>query len=67
MQFFNLRHPFFLPLWRRVLTVAVTGGWAFVEFVTGNGLWAVLFGAAALWCAYEFFVTFDPENYTNKD
>ena len=67
MQFFNLRHPFFLPLWRRVVTVAFCAIWALVELVTGGVFWAMLFGASAIWCAYEFFITFDPENYTDQD
>lgn len=64
---FNLRHPFFLPLWRRVVTTGITGGWALVELSAGNVFWAILFGAAALWCAYEFFVSFDPENFKDTN
>ncbi|SFR41719.1 hypothetical protein [Litoreibacter janthinus] len=66
MKFLDLRHPFFLPLWRRVITVALVGGWGLFEAVTGNIGWAVVFGGAALWCAYEFFAVFDPENYTDQ-
>jgi len=63
MTFFNLRVPFFLPVWRRVLTVAAIGGWTIVELVTASPGWAVLFGAAGLFAAYEFFIIFDPEKY----
>ncbi|MBT8409980.1 MAG: hypothetical protein KJN93_10180 [Alphaproteobacteria bacterium] len=63
MKLFDLRHPFFLPLWRRAATVGVSGSWAVFEFITGNAGWAMLFGGAALWCTYEFFIVFDPENY----
>lgn len=59
----NIRHPFFLPLWRRIATTGFTGAWALFELSGGNVFWAILFGAAALWCAYEFFVVFDPENF----
>ncbi|WP_116596904.1 hypothetical protein [Primorskyibacter marinus] len=63
MKFFDLRIPFFLPLWRRVVTVVLTGGWAAFELANGNPGWAVIFGAAGAFCAYEFFIVFDPENF----
>lgn len=66
MRFFDLRHPFFLPLWRRTATVGVLGAWAIFELSVGNPTWALLFGGAALWCAYEFFIVFDPENYKGQ-
>ena len=64
---FNIRVPFFKPLWIRVLTTAVTLGWALFELATGNPGWAMLFGAVGVWCAYEFFVVFDPDNYKDDD
>ena len=67
MNFFDLRHPFFNPLWRRVLTVAFSGGWAIVEFVSGSPGWAMLFAALALWCAYEFFVNWQPQDELSDD
>lgn len=53
---FDLRHPFFNPLWVRVATTAFAGGWALVEFAGGAPFWGVLFGAIAAWCGWEFFV-----------
>ena len=67
MKFFDLRHPFFNPAWRRVLTVAMAGGWAIVELVSGSPGWAVLFGAVAVWCAYEFFVIWEPQSNKTED
>ena len=64
---FNLRHPFFLPLWRRGLTVALSAGWALIELSSGSPGWAIMFGAVAAFCAYEFFIVFDPEEYKEKD
>ncbi|MHA3980155.1 hypothetical protein ACW9UR_21000 [Halovulum sp. GXIMD14794] len=60
MKFFDLQNPIFIPLWRRILVVALAGGWAVVEFLSGNPLWGALFAAAAAWCAWSFFVIFDP-------
>ena len=66
-RLFNLRHPFFRPPWRRAVTTAVLGGWSLFEFSTGSGGWAVMFGAAAVYCIYEFYVVFDPANYEERD
>ena len=64
---FNLHHPIFLPLWRRVLVTAGTAGWAGLELSMGNTVWALLFGAIAAYCACEFFIAFDPANYEDKN
>jgi len=66
-KLFDLRHPFFAPRATRVVTVAVAGGWGLFELSTGNVGWAVLFGAVAAYCAYEFFVVFDPANHKKPD
>ena len=58
----DLNHPFFIPLWRRIATVAVAAIWAVVEFATGTPFFGVLFAAIAAWCTYGFFFTFDPQD-----
>jgi hypothetical protein len=57
--FFDLRDPFFKPLWRRLVVVAICLAWAAFEALTGSVNWAILFAAAGLWCAYQFFVVWD--------
>lgn len=45
-------HPWFRPLWRRVLVTGLALGWGIFELVTGAPLWAVAFlgiGALAAW------------------
>ena len=63
----GLRHPFFRQRWRRVLTVLVLLAWAIFEFANGATVWASLFGGLGLVAAWEFFVVYDPANYTDKD
>jgi hypothetical protein len=49
---FDFTHPFFRPLWLRVLVVALALGWALFEAVTGSPGWAIIFGgigAVAFW------------------
>lgn len=60
---FDVKHPIFLPLWRRVAVVAFCLGWSVLELSLGKPLFGVLSGAAGLWCAYQFFVVFDPEAF----
>lgn len=60
-DFFGMRHPFFIPLWRRVLTVVVCLAWAALEFASGNPGWGALFGGIGLLAAYGFFVGFDAD------
>jgi hypothetical protein len=60
-DFFGLRHPFFIPLWRRIATVALCLGWAVLEFTSGNPGWGTLFGGIGLIAARGFFFGFDPE------
>jgi len=63
---FDLQHPFFLPLWRRIATVAVALGWAVVEGVSGSAGWALIFAAAGIWAVYQLFVVWDPEKVREK-
>lgn len=56
MKFIDASHPFFRPLWVRVVVVAFCLGWALVEFASGAPFWGILFGALGLWAAYEFFI-----------
>ncbi|AZQ67801.1 DUF3329 domain-containing protein [Silicimonas algicola] len=60
---FEVRHPFFRPLWRRIVVTVLCAVWAGVEYQGGNATWAVLFAACAIYLGYRFFVSFDPADY----
>ena len=60
MSLFDVQTPFFRPLWRRVAVTFVCLAWAVMEVSTGAVFWAILFGAAGLYLAWQFFVVFDP-------
>lgn len=62
-SFFEVRHPFFRPLWRRVLVAGLCLVWAIFEFSSGAFFWAILFGACFVYLSWQFFVVFDPANY----
>ncbi len=61
-RLFDFDHPFFRPLWIRLLVVALCLGWAAFEFASGSPGWALLFGGVGLLAAYRFFVAFDPRD-----
>jgi hypothetical protein len=66
-QLIDVRHPFFRPVWRRVLITAFLVGWTVFEVGWGSMFWAMLFGALGVFCFYEFFVAYDPANYEDRD
>jgi hypothetical protein len=57
---FNFSHPFFRPLWLRVLVVCVALGWALVEILTGSPGWAIIFGALGAVAFWGLIVAYDP-------
>ena len=61
VNFFNVQTPFFRPLWRRVVTTLACLAWTAYEVTLGLTMWAIIFGAASVYLAWEFFVAFDPE------
>ncbi|MDA9865358.1 hypothetical protein N9C96_01640 [bacterium] len=64
---FDVRHPFFRPLWRRAALTVFTLVWAFFELSNGATLWAALFGACGAYLFYQFFVIFDRNDYGPLD
>ena len=60
---FEVAHPIFRPLWRRVLVTALCLGWALVELANGAVIWAAVFGACGAYLFVQFFVRFDPADY----
>ncbi|WAP66756.1 hypothetical protein [Jiella pelagia] len=64
---FDSKHPWFRPLWRRLLILAIAGGWGVFELVTGNPGWALIFLALAGWVLWSLVIAYDPnENSGNS-
>lgn len=57
---FDLDHPWFRPLWRRVLVTAIALGWGLVELASGSPGFALLFLALGAYAGWRLFVTFNP-------
>ncbi|MBF9032533.1 hypothetical protein HKCCE3408_19210 [Rhodobacterales bacterium HKCCE3408] len=64
---FDIRHPYFRPLWVRLPITAIVLGWALVEALSGNLVWALVFAAGGGWLVYGWFVIFDPADYEKQD
>ncbi len=62
LNFLDPQNPFYRPLWRRVLVTGICLGWGLFELVTGSPFFAILFGAAGVYCAHQFFIAFDPKD-----
>lgn len=61
----ELRHPFFLPLWRRAVVVLLLAIWTVIELSQGNPYWALLTGGIGVYAIYVFFFDFKlPEEDT---
>lgn len=60
-------HPFFRPLWLRVLVVGVTCGWALVEVVTGSPGWAIIFGAMGAMALWKLLIAYAPAAPEQED
>jgi hypothetical protein len=64
---FEVRHPFFRPLWRRVVVTAMCLAWALFELSNEAYAWAAIFGACGVHLFLQFFVKFDPADYEPRD
>ena len=55
MKIFDFDHPFYDPLWVRLLIITIVFGWSVFEYVIGEPIWSVVFLVAGVWCTYCFF------------
>ena len=55
-KFLDTSHPWFRPLWVRLLTVAFPAGWGLFELWGGSTGWALAFLALAAYAAWSFFL-----------
>jgi len=66
-------HPWFRPLWRRVLMVAICAALAGWDLYHGNFGWALIFGGLGAYAVYIFFIVWNrdkpqpPENSDTPD
>ena len=54
----ELRHPFFVPIWRRILLVLILGFWTMLEGLMGNQIWTLFVAGIGVYSIYVFFFNF---------
>ncbi|OLP54323.1 hypothetical protein BJF92_15125 [Rhizobium rhizosphaerae] len=54
-------HPFYRPLWRRVLIVAVCCAWTGLEFWNGSQAWGTMFLVVASYAFATLILFFKPK------
>lgn len=59
MKLLDPTHPFFKPLWARILTVVLPALWGGVEAYNQSWGWALMFLGAAAYAAYELLIIYD--------
>ena len=65
MKIIDENHPFYKPLWRRVVLVGVLAGWtAFEVFYTQQPLWIMVAGALFAYTTWIFLISW-PKNSAN--
>ncbi len=55
----DAQHPWFKPVWRRAVMVAIPAAVAGWDAYHGNFGWALLFGALAAYAVYTFFIVWN--------
>ncbi|MEM5477871.1 hypothetical protein [Pacificibacter sp. AS14] len=63
-EMWNVKTPFFRPIWRRAVACLTCLAWAGVELVYGNAMFGALFLVAGAYLVYQFFITFNPKDFT---
>ncbi|WP_237153297.1 DUF3329 domain-containing protein [Oryzibacter oryziterrae] len=57
MKIVDVDHPFYRPLWRRVVLVVALGVWTAIEtFVFRDSTWMIITGALFVYAALLFLV-----------
>jgi hypothetical protein len=67
LKFIDPDHPFYRPLWVRLLIVGFTAGWTAVEFINGQEIWGYIFLALAAYTGAALLVFYKPKDSETKD
>jgi hypothetical protein len=61
MKFIDPDHPFYRPLWVRLLIVVFCSAWTAVEFWNGANTWGMIFLAVSAYTACVLIIFFKPK------
>lgn len=63
-KFIDPDHPFYRPLWKRLLIVGSCALWTTVEFLNGATTWGMIFLAVTAYTSATLLVFFKPKAET---
>jgi uncharacterized membrane protein len=67
MKLTDSGHPFYKPLWRRLLIVAIVALWAAYEtLVSGESLWITLSTGMLVYAVWVFLIGWKRDENTGK-
>ena len=63
-RFFEQNSPFYKPLWRRIVIIAIVALWVAFEIYQGSGFWLVIAVAMFCYALWVFFLSWPktPDN-----
>ena len=60
MKFIDPEHPFYRPLWVRLLLVGFCGAWTALEFYNGQQTWGMIFLAVFAYAFAQLILFYKP-------
>ncbi|MCJ8151881.1 MULTISPECIES: hypothetical protein [Shinella] len=66
MKIIDTDHPFYRPLWRRLLLVAVCAAWTAVEFYNNEQTWGTIFLVVTAYVFANLILFFKPSAAAKK-
>ena len=66
MKFIDTDHPFYRPLWRRLLLVGFCAAWTAVEFYNGEQTWSMIFLVVTAYAFANLILFFKPSDPAAK-
>lgn len=60
MKLIDPNHPFYRPLWVRLLVVGVCAAWTAVEFYNAQPVWGMIFLAMTAYAGANLLLFFKP-------
>lgn len=66
MKFIDPDHPFYRPLWIRLLIVALCAVWTAVEFYSGQTMWATIFLVVTAYAGAALLIFYKPKPVDEK-
>lgn len=63
----DMQHPWFKPVWRRALMVAICAAVALWDLSNGEYVWALIFGGMAGYAIYVFFIAWENDTPNKPD